>query len=465
MDGAALIDEGTATGALSALVDDLVATRAMMGALQAHEMNVLAAAALVAELSRVPSTSSREAELPLRSVSAEIGAALRVSDRSVQRQLTDATLLTSRFPRTLEALRDGRISRAHATVIVDAAVHLDDRDARSAYEANVIPYAEVESATRLKSIARVRAEQVAPSSLPERHGRARGRRHVRVVDVDDGMCELVALLPAMIGHGVHDRLTALAHEVRRAADSSRGSDRSSSADAPAERGNARSGGASCGPADEPPARDDRSMDELRADLLADLLLAADPIAHNVPTGSGAVRATVQITIPALTLLGRGTDPADLAGYGPIDAETARGLAGHAPGWDRVLTHPVSGCVLAVDRYRPSEHIRRALRVRDRHCRFVGCRQPVHRCDLDHSQDAAKGGTTDAWNLAHLCRRHHILKHHTRWRVTQLPDGVLEWVSPTGRVYRDVPVTSVAFRPAGDAWLDNDPSRDPDPPPF
>jgi hypothetical protein len=109
-----------------------------------------------------------------------------------------------------------------------------------------------------------------------------------------------------------------------------------------------------------------------------------------------------------------------------------------------------------------------VRVRDRHCRFVGCRQPVHRCDLDHTIDAATGGATSAVNLAHLCRRHHVLKHDTAWTVRQLPGGILEWTSPTGRVYVDTPVSSVAFAaesPHPDPGRSAvDPIGD-DPPPF
>ncbi|MCR2678846.1 hypothetical protein NSP03_24390, partial [Salmonella enterica] len=56
--------------------------------------------------------------------------------------------------------------------------------------------------------------------------------------------------------------------------------------------------------------------------------------------------------------------AELDGMIPIDPATARRLAGAASGWDRVLTHPISGALLAVDRYRPSEDLRRHLRARD-----------------------------------------------------------------------------------------------------
>ena len=124
--------------------------------------------------------------------------------------------------------------------------------------------------------------------------------------------------------------------------------------------------------------------------------------------------------------------------------SARRLAAAAPGWDRVLVHPDTGAVLAVDRYRPSEELRRVLRARDEHCRFPGCRLSTVRCDLDHTHDAALGGTTDAGNLAHLCRRHHVLKHNSAWRVEQQSGGILRWTSPTGRTYVDSPAPMVRF---------------------
>ena len=188
------------------------------------------------------------------------------------------------------------------------------------------------------------------------------------------------------------------------------------------------------------------MDQLRADILLDLLLAAEPLAHD--TGLSAVHATVSITVPVLALIDDGIrDPfehSSLDGHGPIDVDTARMLAGAASGWDRVLTHPITGAVLEVDRYTPSEQLRRHLRIRDQHCRFPGCRMPTHRSDLDHTLDHALGGTTSAANLAHLCRRHHTLKHQTAWTVVQHAGGVLQWTSPTGVPYIDRPASTVAF---------------------
>ena len=198
---------------------------------------------------------------------------------------------------------------------------------------------------------------------------------------------------------------------------------------------------------EPPTPDTRSLDEIRFDVVADLLLTGHATTvdsdASVPAPE-AIRAHVQLTIPVLTLLGRSDEPATLAGHGPIALETARRLAAAAPGWDRVLTHPVTGCVLAVDRYRPTAEQRRLLGARDEHCRFPGCRQPASRCDVDHTIAREHDGPTDVRNLAHLCRRHHTLKHHSAWRVRQLPGGVLEWTSPTGRMVPDVPARTLVF---------------------
>jgi hypothetical protein len=161
---------------------------------------------------------------------------------------------------------------------------------------------------------------------------------------------------------------------------------------------------------------------------------------------------VDITVPVLTLIdsqaARAADnavsssteqvPAELDGRHPIDPATARILVGQATAWNRVLTDPVTGAVLAVDRYRPGEDLKRLLAARDTRCRFPGCAIKARSLDLDHTHDAALGGATETGNLAGLCRRHHMLKHHSPWKVRQSGAGVLEWISPAGRRYTDHP---------------------------
>ncbi len=426
------------------LIASLQVTQAQIAWLQAREATLYTSLIELVELqsARLPEGVRRDREMPLRTATAEIATALRVTERTVQRRMSDATTLLLRFGRTHAALSEGRISQAHATVIMDAGVAIDDDEARAAFELAALDRAEIETAGRLRSIVRVIAEKAQPTSIAERHRLARLRRGVFVRDIEDGMAELNAVLPAVLAHGIHDRLTQMGHHVRAAVRAEAAALADEAAGRAADTTDVGAGD------DAPPAvADDRTMDQLRADILTDLALAGSPVACG--DGLDTIAAHVQVTIPVLTLAGVHDEGADLAGTGPIDPETARFLAATAPGWDRVMTHPITGAILAIDRYRPSADLKRALRVRDEHCRFPGCRQPSWRCDLDHTQEAARGGPTCDHNLECLCKRHHVLRHATDWNVRQLGGGTLEWTSPTGLVYIDVPPTTLRFVPSGD----------------
>ena len=454
---------------VDALLPKLVEVREAKARLDAEEARLLAEAQAIADDWTEEAAWGRvgsDAGFPHRSIAAEIGAAWRLSDRSVQRRMHEAATLANDYPATLQALDAGAISAAHVRAIVTAGALIETPELRAEYEQDVLPIAQAESATRLTPIAKRRAEWYADATFDQRHRRALEDRAVWVTDLDDGVAELRALLPAVVAHGIHDRLSQMARTVLDArGDDARGDEGRGDA-AESSDGAVLASSASAvswsGAGEEVPA-DVRTTDQIRADILADLLLAAEPVAHDGgPTALGAIRATVQITVPVMSLIEkRITDPyetAFLVGHSPIDPETACRLTASAPGWDRILTHPISGEVLAVDRYRPSEHLRRHLTVRDQHCRFPGCRMPAKRCDVDHTIDHALGGVTCEGNLALLCERHHMLKHNTAWTVVQRTNGVLVWTSPTGRVYIDTPISSIEFAP--------DPEHEiPEPDPF
>ncbi|WP_336662663.1 HNH endonuclease signature motif containing protein [Leucobacter sp. USHLN154] len=397
---------------------------------------------------RSGSAPAGENELAYRSVRAEIATALNVSERAAEAQMGAAWSLRNDYGMTHQILAAGEISAAHARVIADAGRRLGVGAApevvarREAYQAEVFEYARRESVNRLRPIARRIAEQYAGDTLDERHHEEVRRRRVVVQEREDGMSDLLAYLPTAEAYAIHDRLTRIACEVER-------SERAESA----ERAglHERDGGAERGQraAAESSAR--RSRDEIRADAFAELLLGSDASAVTSCASSEAIRARVQVIVPvtALAPSRRSAAPvAELVGAGPIPLASARNLAAATPVWERVTVDAESGSVLQVDRYRPSEAMKRRLGARDQHCRFPGCRVPVARCDLDHTVDAAFGGPTSTANLAHLCRGHHVLKHHSEWAVRQKNDGELHWTSPTGRRYVDRPPSRVRFIETG-----------------
>ncbi|WP_454119496.1 DUF222 domain-containing protein [Microbacterium lacticum] len=440
--------------------------------------------------------------IPLREVLAELAAALRVGERTVSGWLGDGAALVDDYPATLRALREGRIDERHASAIIDAGALLDD-DVRAEYERHVLVVAETATAPELRDTARVIAARLQPSIVEEARRDALAQRQVKTYGLRDGLARLLLDAPAALVQGIFERVTDIAGALvdepesepdaepgagagagagadaeseSRARPGSQPADRSSDTDTDADAdvdaadaADAEPG--SAGSADTRDSRDTRTLDQRRADILCDLLLAGTPPMGG-DAGLGAIRATVHVTVPLLTLAGLDDAPAVLDGHGPIDAESARVLAAAAPVWQRVMTHPVTEEPLRLDTYRPSGRLRRLLNSRDRTCRWPGCRRTAARSEADHTIAWEDGGTTCADNLAILCKGHHTLKHASAWRVRQLGAGRLEFTSPTHRVYRnDVPAVVEAVGPPPwrrllDTCLDpGDTADTADPPPF
>jgi hypothetical protein len=75
-------------------------------------------------------------------------------------------------------------------------------------------------------------------------------------------------------------------------------------------------------------------------------------------------------------------------------------------------------------------IRRALRFRDRGCRFPGCTNSKF-VDGHHIKHWADGGETSLDNLVQLCRHHHRLVHEGGFSCERTRSGKIEFKSPTG----------------------------------
>lgn len=402
------------------LLDEFLEAEVAIARARAAQARILVEARRIADTQTRRGGTGSEFEHPLRSLTAEFGVAARIPDRTVRARMENAVDLICGFPATFARFEEGRISEAHASAIATAGRRIDDDDARAEYEAILLPRAAAMTAAQLRALACTVADRVEPLPLAERHEEAMDDRGVWVDALDHGMAELRAILPAPVAFGIHDRLTRMAQVIKR---TSQG--------------------------------DDRTLGHVRADVAADVLLTGTPTSGE---GLDAIRATIQVTIPVETLIGLGDESAFVAGYGPVDPDLARRLAGNAPTWARLFLRPDTGALLTVDAYTPTAAQKRFLGARDEHCRFPGCRQPANRSDIDHTVPHSERGPTEVTNLGFLCRAHHVLKHNSPWQKRQGADGETEWVSPLGRTYAHKPAPVVRFEACADVAM-------PEPAPF
>ncbi|WP_395640419.1 DUF222 domain-containing protein [Pseudolysinimonas sp.] len=336
--------------------------------------------------------TARDISFAVEAAIADLAVRLSLSESTVGALVRRGELVTTRALPVWNLFREGEISPENVACVADVLDSLPENEMcdarvadRAAELAGLVP-------SRFRERMRAFRDRVHPESQTERHERARAARRTWIEHGDDGMAWLGIHLPSTDAEAAWQRIDGIARQLATCTDES------------------------------------RSLDQIRADAVADILTG-----RNDPATEP--RVTVGVLVPVLTLLGEGDQPATLEGRIPIDPETARRLAVKAPSFHRILTHPVSSAVLDVDRtsYRPPADLARVLALRDVTCRHPGCGRPAKRCDIDHTVDWAKGGTTSVRNLAHLSRRHHTLKHRTRWTVEQRPDGVIRWTSPTGFV--------------------------------
>ncbi len=362
-------------------------------------------------------TEGKQREMVRRSFVAEVACVLRVPEPTAGQLIDDSEALMHRLPLTLRALRDGEISLRHARVIVDNVSTLDQHTAQ-VLEETALPYAKTLTVSRFSHKARILRERLDAESIVERTTRSAKDRRVEFLPARDGMAwfSLYTTAPEALALFTGVRETAMRLQNK---------------------------------------NETRTLAQLAADVCADALAAgldsgrsssdnaqATTASTNPDrrTAFSRITSTVVVTVPVQTLMGQSDEPGDLAGYGPIDPETARRLAGQSRTWMRLLTDPDTGAPLSLGRvkYKPTKQMRAYLTLRDGTCRFEGCNRQSRQCEIDHTRAWEHGGPTDCDNLAHLCPKHHRLKHETTWRVKQRGGGSLEWTSPDGRTYMTEP---------------------------
>src|SRR3954471_8566674 len=395
------------------LIDRLSLSAARATSMAAERFEFLDQLRLEAETETGATWAQRDS-LEWRSLRAEVAAALSIHERSAEAQLDLARQLVHVFPDTLQGLRTAQFSERHARILVEQSTGLPEH-LLAEFEERLLPYAARYVPSRFEGLARRLRESLAPEGMIIRHREALTMRTTGVQPAPDGMAwygGIIAAEDAVEADKVNQTIAEGMHGAE---------------------------------------GETRTLAQIKADVFRDLLLDAagvvPPAADGEPPQPSPrarrrVSPTVFVQVPILTAMGKGNAFGILEGYGPIDAETARRLAGTAERWLRILTDPETGTIRSFGRlsYRVPEELRRTLRVRDGVCRFVGCTRPADVCDLDHTVPWEEGGGTEDCNLAYLCKGHHHLKHGGRWKVTQDSDGsgILRWTSGKGKNYTTYP---------------------------
>ncbi|MBO0981570.1 HNH endonuclease signature motif containing protein, partial [Microbacterium sp. SD291] len=419
-----------------ALLDAWVEKKREIARLEAEAYELLAARVKVREADARENPHHREAIE--RSMIAEYSAAAHTSKYSIERAFADAAFLHCSSPQVAyasarESFQHGDITAAHVHEIVEAGFVVRqavgegraDAETLKLFDVAATVVAESDTPTRTRAQLRQLAASLVGETVVEQHKRAAGERSVSVRSVGDGLALLQVVLPEYLANAILDRLTQMARQVISVSgdrepvlsadvldlgadpvfpeDLAPDDPLLDALDDPAlddriifgEGGTFTVDPFSDRDVEQIPS-DERTMDQVRADLATDLLLASTPSEAN-GTGLDNIRGNVQVTISGSTLIGADDRPAELDGYGPIHPDIARDLASRNGGWTRLFQDP-TGMVTETDTYSPTEGMRRFLRARDQHCRFPGCRMPVHRCQIDHNHDHAKGGRTEISNL-------------------------------------------------------------------
>ena len=358
----------------------------------ANEMPLLGGDAVLAERCAVMEASSR----------------LHMTEGEVRTSAAIAQQARNELPRVWEAAKDGLISRGHVRAVLAQLPALDgSRQSVGGFDELMREIAVAATVAGTRRQARTVADRLTACTRTQRHAAAFARRTVYVEDVADGMSWVSAMIATERAHAIDRQLTRTAKQM---------------------------------PADK---RDGRTARQIRADLFADLLSG----------GATTVTAKVFVTIPLDRLAPEarasvrdpGSRPAmagsDLnsdcliPGVGPIDDATARQLLLDAGAFTRVITDPVTGVILDMDRRarKATRAQREWLTLAHGTCAQDGCHRLAIDADIDHhcAYHGPGRGDTDIANLDPLCEPDHAVKDTTLLRHHRRDDGSVQVEFPSG----------------------------------
>jgi hypothetical protein len=309
-------------------------------------------------------------------VTAEVAAALRISQALAASRLRLARAMRERLPKTAEVFAAGDIDFRIFATIVHRTDLITDPDMLAAVDAQLaINVPRWPSMTRGRLAGQIdKIVATADADAVRRRNERLPQREVWFTDLHGGISEIHGSLLTVDAHALEKRLNALAATV-------------------------------C-------EHDPRNRDQRRADALGALAAGADRLgcrcarpdctAGNRPAATPVV---IHVVAERSTLAGRGSVSASEVGAdGLIPPELVEELAASAklvPLIHPAETPPEPG-------YLPSKALADFVRCRDLTCRWPGCDHPAGDCDIDHTIPHAQGGPTHPANLKCYCRTHHLM---------------------------------------------------------
>jgi hypothetical protein len=335
-----------------------------------------------------------EVEEVFATTSSEVRAALTLTRRAAEVQVDLAFQLGERLPQVRAALSTGSIDLPRARVICDQTIHLPRETAQQIADTALLTAPEMTTGQLRAHIQRLNIS-VDPASARDRYQLRLEERRVVVESGEDGTANLHGLnLAAADANAAMRRINRLARAAKTKGDS-------------------------------------RTIDQIRADVLLDLL------AGRRHRGNGGDRGVVDIRVDLTTLAGLDDEPGQIPGWGPVIADIARKVSREQDDseWRITITDEEGQPVgVTTTRRRPTTTQRRQVEARNPTCVFPGCRMPAGRSDLDHEHLWSETHRTSTSHLEPLCRHDHTNRHQRRWRLRQIRPGVYEWVSPLGHRY-------------------------------
>jgi len=282
------------------------------------------------------------------------------------------------LPHTAEALATGRLGFQSAAAIChlyeQAAEKREDLD-----ELALVTHAEQMGVAEVRDLCRRVRYAVDPEGSQRDEEFNFSRRRLHISALSDGMHVIDAILDPIGGAAVKTALEALASSG---------------------------------------TRDGRKHSQRMADALVEMAHHAMDEGR-LPTKRG-VRAHLNVSTTLEALQGLPGAAASELESMPISQKTLERLC-----CDCTVSRVMFANSVPIDVGRATRAIHpatlRALRARDKHCRWPGCDRPINWTSPHHIEFWGRGGASRPPNLLSLCWFHHRLVHEGGWQVVKAGD--------------------------------------------